>query len=74
MEAPGAEQYKPWLREINQTACKDKPVVAVMDVISLKLREVLILDKRSLARGHLFVVKILTTSKNQAKRKLCDKM
>ena len=43
------------------------------DAISLNLREVLILDKRSLARGHLFAVKVLTTSRNQAKRKLCNK-
>ena len=53
--------------------CKKKPVVVETDVISLKLREVLILDKQSLARGHLFVVKVLTTSRNQAKRKLCNK-
>ena len=38
------------------------------DVISRKLCEVLILDKRGLARGHLFVVKVLTTSRNKAKK------
>ena len=41
--------------------------MAEADVISLKLREVLILDKRGLARGHLFVVKVLTTSRNETK-------
>ena len=43
-------------------------------LISLKLRELRILDKRGLARGHLFVVKVLTTSRNKAKRKLCYKL
>ena len=47
--------------------------MAETDVISLKLREVLILEKRSLVRGHLFVVKVLTTSRNQSKIKLCNK-
>ena len=44
--------------------------MAEADVISLKLREVLILDKQSLVRGHLFVVKVLTTSKKPIKKKI----
>ena len=36
--------------------------MAEADVISLKLHEVLTLDKRSLARGHWFVVIFLTLS------------
>ena len=48
--------------------------MAEADVISHKLREVLILEKWSLARGHLFVVKVLTTSRHKAKRKLCNEM
>ena len=44
------------------------------DVISLKLPQVLILGRRSLVRGHVFVVKVLATSRNQAKRKLSNKM
>ena len=56
-------------------ACKKKHVVAeVDDFISLKLHEVLNLDKRSLARGHLFVVKVLTTSRNQAKENCAAKL
>ena len=44
------------------------------DVISLKLPQVLILGRRSLMRVHVFVVKVLATSRSQAKRKLSNKM
>ena len=49
---------------------KKKLVMAEPDVISLKFHEVLILDKRSLARGHLFVLKVLTIVEKPSKKKI----
>ena len=47
--------------------------MAKADVTSLKLCEVLILDKRILVRGHLLIVRVLTTSRNQAKENYATK-
>ena len=44
--------------------------MAEADVMSLKLRQLLILSKQSLVRGHVFVVKVLTTSRKPSKKKL----
>ena len=44
--------------------------MAEADVMSLKKHEVLILDKRSLARGHLFVCENFNNVKKPSKKKI----
>ena len=59
-------QYpQPGRLQANQTAFEKKPVMAETDVMSLKLRQLLILGKRSLVRGHVFVVKVRPETKQK---------